>query len=217
MNRGARRLPLFERPADYTTFVRVLQEAIEQFSMRLLCWVVMPNHWHLVLWPREDDDLSVFMAWSTATHSRRWHLSHHTVGTGTIYQGRFKAIPVKDDRHFLTVCRYVERNPVRARLVRRVEEWEWSSASGLPHALQPDMHVWPVPRPPSWNEDMNAAEASEDLRRLRDAIRRGMPFGPDSWREQTAVDLGWRTGMRPSGRPRAISTVAKSEIYPDPD
>ena len=87
------------------------------------------------------------MAWATATYSRRWHLAHNTVGTGTIYQGRFKAIPVKDDRHFLTVCRYVERNPVRARLVSRVEDWEWSSASSVSRPSGPFLHEWPVPRP----------------------------------------------------------------------
>jgi putative transposase len=174
----------------------------------------MPNHWHLVLWPSQDDELSAFMAWLTVTHSRRWHLSHNAAGTGTIYQGRFKAIPVKDDRHFLTVCRYVERNPVRARLVRRVEEWAWSSASGLPNAWRLDMHEWPVPRPPGWNEESNAAESGAELERVREAIRRGRPFGPQGWREQTASDLAWRTGLRPPGRPRVPPRAAKSEIYP---
>jgi putative transposase len=202
MNRGARRLSLFERPADYTTFVQVLQEAVDRFSMRLLCWVVMPNHWHLVLWPKEDNDLSIFMAWSTGTHSRRWHLSNHSSGTGTLYQGRFKAIPVKDDGHFLTVCRYVEQNPVRARLVARPEDWEWSSASGLPHRWHVDTHDWPVPRPSRWSEDVNAVAADMELRRLREAIHRGIPFGPDPWRDRMVGQLGWRTGMRPPGRPR---------------
>jgi putative transposase len=169
--------------------------------MRLLCWVILSNHWHLVLWPQEDDDLSTFMAWMTATHSRRWHLAHGTVGTGTIYQGRYKAIPVKDDRHFLTVCRYVERNPVRAGLVSRVEDWEWSSASRVPRASGPFLHEWPVPRPAAWEDDVNVAETEPELRRLRDAMRRGTPFGPDSWPKQTAHHLDWRNGLRPRGRP----------------
>jgi putative transposase len=201
MNRGARRLTLFERPADYAVFVAVLREATDRFPMRLLCWVAMPNHFHLVLWPRADDELSTFMAWATATHSRRWHLAHNTVGTGTIYQGRFKAIPVKDDRHFLTVCRYVERNPVRARLVSRVEDWEWSSASRVSRPSGPFLHEWPVPRPAAWEDDVNVAETEPELRRLRDAIRRGTPFGPDSWPKQTAEHLDWRNGLRRPGRP----------------
>jgi putative transposase len=210
MNRGARRLALFDRPDDYTAFVDVLREATDRFPMRLLCWVVMPNHWHLVLWPREDGDLSVFMAWVTSTHSRRWHLTHNAVGTGTIYQGRFKAIPVKDDLHFLTVCRYVERNPVRARLVGRVEDWDWSSASCRAHQSGLRSDQWPVPRPPRWEDDTNAAETMPDLLRLREAIRRGIPFGPASWREQTANHLGWQTGLRPRGRPHRRLEVRKN-------
>jgi REP-associated tyrosine transposase len=202
MNCGARRLPLFDRPGDYRLFVDALREATDRFpGMRLLCWVVMSNHWHLVLWPREDGDLSAFMAWITSTHSRRWHLVHNTVGSGTIYQGRFKAIPVRDDVHFLTVCRYVERNPVRARLVRRVEDWDWSSASCQWHLSGPRLHPWPVRRPASWEEDANAEENLPDLLQLRDAISRSSPFGSESWREQTTSSLGWQTGLRPRGRP----------------
>jgi putative transposase len=210
MNRGARRLPLFDRPADYSAFVEVLQEATDRFPMRLLCYVVMPNHWHLVLWPRADRDLSVFMAWMTATHSRRWHLAHNAVGTGTIYQGRFKAIAVKDDGHFLTVSRYVERNPVRARLVARVEDWAWSSASRESASFAPRMHAWPIPRPTNWEELVNAAENKSDLKGMVDAIRRGTPFGPDSWREDMATRLGWRAGLRPRGCPPRTLTYCKN-------
>ena len=191
MNRGARRLTLFDGPADYSTFVEVLQEATDRFPMRLLCYAVMPNHWHLLLWPRADGDLPAFMEWTTVTHSRRWHLAHNAVGTGTIYQGRYKAIAVKDDGHFLTACRYVERNPVRARPVARVEDWEWSSASSLARSSAPRLHVWPVPRPTKWEEHVNATELPQDLERLRGAIRRGAPFGPDAWREDTANRIGW--------------------------
>lgn len=217
MNRAARRLTLFDGPTDYETFVEVLQQAGDRFPMRLLCWVAMPNHWHLVLWPREDEDLSVFMAWTTSTHSRRWHLSHNSVGTGTIYQGRFKAIPVKDDAHFLTVCRYVERNPVRARLVQRAEDWDWSSAARRRGLSQPRLHSWPVQRPTTWEEDMRTADAIADLVRLRSAIGRSVPFGPDSWREQIASDLRWHAGLRPRGRPAKEREIANIENYPDPN
>jgi len=217
MNRAARRLTLFDRPDDYTAFVEVLQQAAERFPMRLLCWVAMPNHWHLVLWPRQDEDLSVFMAWTTSTHSRRWHLSHHSVGTGTIYQGRFKAIPVKDDVHFLTVCRYVERNPVRARLVARATDWAWSSAACRHRLSGPRLHAWPVPQPATWEDDTSAADAVADLPRLRNAISRGIPFGPDPWREQIVTDLGWQTGLRRRGRPARAQGIAEIENYPDPN
>ena len=89
--------------------------------MRVLAWCVMSTHWHLVLWPREDGDLSEFMRWLTVTHTQRWHAAHRTAGTGPLYQGRFKSFPIQEDDHLLTVLRYVERNPLRANLVEEAD------------------------------------------------------------------------------------------------
>jgi putative transposase len=110
LNRAVARLPLFEKPADYAAFHRVLGETLDHFPMRVLAYTLMPNHWHFVLWPEHDDELSPFCRWLTHTHSMRWHAHYHTAGTGHIYQGRFKAFPIEADHHFYTVCRYVERN-----------------------------------------------------------------------------------------------------------
>lgn len=123
LNRRVGRLPLFEKPADYAAFEKVLQEAVERTRIRIAAYCLMSNHWHLLLWPRHDGELSDVLRWITVTHSQRWHAHRHTAGTGPIYQGRFKSFPVKTDEHFLTVARYVERNPLRARLVDRAEAW----------------------------------------------------------------------------------------------
>ena len=90
LNRANGRLPLFEKPGDYEAFEKVLGEAHERVAMRTLAYCVMPNHWHLVLWPRRDDDLSRFMAWVTLTHTQRWHAYRQSAGNGHVYQGRFK-------------------------------------------------------------------------------------------------------------------------------
>src|SRR5260370_19957288 len=82
----------------------------------------MPTHWHLVLWPAADGELTSFLRWLTLTHSIRWHKHYHSTGSGHVYQNRFKAFVVAEDEHLLSVLRYVERNPVRAGLVRRAEE-----------------------------------------------------------------------------------------------
>jgi putative transposase len=114
LNRAAGRRRIFENDADYAAFERVLHTAGERVPMRLLAYCVMPNHWHLVLWPRGDDDLSEYMRCLTVTHTQRWHLAHGTSGTGPLYQGRFKSFPVEADEHFYRVCRYVERNALPA-------------------------------------------------------------------------------------------------------
>jgi REP-associated tyrosine transposase len=195
MNRAARRLPLFESDSDYGAFLRVLSDAQDRIPLRLLCYVLMPNHWHLVVWPEKDDELPRFMAWLTSTHSRRWHLHRQSVGSGTIYQGRYKAIAVKDDLHFLVVCRYVERNPVKARLVARAGEWQWSSAATAGGPMRPTIADWPVPRPEPWNDYVDGDESPGEFAPLRKAIRSGTPYGPDGWREDTAERLGWPFGL----------------------
>ena len=129
LNRDAGRVTLFHAGGHYAAFERVLAEAAARFpGVGLLTYCVMPNHWHLVLWPRADGELSAFMNWLTLT--QRYHHAHHLVGHGAIYQGRFKSFPVQVagdvDLHFLALCRYVERNALRAGLVPRAEDWRWS-------------------------------------------------------------------------------------------
>jgi len=100
---------------------------MQRTPVRLLAYCLLSNHWHLLLWPRADGELSEFMRWLTLTHTQRWHANRHTSGTGPIYQGRFKSFPVQSDEHLLTVARYIERNPLRAGMVEHVEQWQWSS------------------------------------------------------------------------------------------
>ena len=125
LNRANARLPLFKKPADYSAFEQVLEEAFEREPLRILGYCLMPNHWHLVVWPTAgaDNQVSEFMRWLTVTHTQRWHAHRHSAGTGHLYQGRFKSFPIQGDEHLYTVLRYVERNPVRANLVAQAELW----------------------------------------------------------------------------------------------
>jgi putative transposase len=122
------RPPLFVKPADYAAFERLLGETQDEHPMPLLAYRVLPNPGrHVVLAPEHDGDLSCFVGWLTLTHTQRWHAHRHTAGSGHRYQGRFKSFAVEANDHFLTVCRYVERNALRAGLVSRAEEWRWGS------------------------------------------------------------------------------------------
>ena len=98
LNRAVGRMRVFSKAADYLAFQRVLLEAHERLPVRLLGYCLMPNHWHLVLWPRADGDLSRFMHRLTMTHTQRWRHHRGLVGLGPLYQGRFKSFPVADGR-----------------------------------------------------------------------------------------------------------------------
>ena len=162
----------------------------------------MPNHWHLVVWPVGDDDLSAAIQWLTLTHTARWHTAHKTVGTGPLYQGRFKSFPIESDEHFYTVCRYVERNPLRANLVERAEAWRFSSLWQW-HNDRTDAPLapWPLPRPAEWLERVNAVQTEAELAALRTCVTRGVPFGHPAWRRATALQLGLPATPGLRGRP----------------
>ena len=129
MNRPISRLPLFEKPANHLAVENILKEAHHQTAVRIAAYCLMPNHWHLLLWPRNDGELSDLMRWITVTHSQRWHAHRRSSGTGPVYQARFKSFPVQTDDHFITVARYIERKVLRAKLIDQGEEWRWSSLS----------------------------------------------------------------------------------------
>lgn len=199
INRGVRRARLFEQPEDYDAFLRALDEGRRRTGMRVLAYCVMPNHFHLVVWPRKRGQLPAFMAWFQGTHSKRWHRARGTTGTGPVYQGRYRAFPVQTDAHFLTVCRYVERNPVRAKLVARARDWRWSSFAERSRAGAARLTAeWPIPPPETWEASLDVAEP--DLMAVREALNRGISFGPDDWAE--AIDRRLAVhGRRRPGRP----------------
>lgn len=200
LNRGVRRLQLFDTAGDYRAFLDVFAEAQTRTPITCLAYCVMPNHFHLVLRPSVDGQLSAFMAWLTTTHSKRWHAWRRTAGIGHVYQGRFKAFPVFCDTHYLTLCRYVERNALRANLVSRAEHWPWSSLAqynGRPSSVVLD--EWPVARPPDWN-DLVQLDVHDETREIREALRRNAPYGPAGWRERMATQLGLGRTLAPIGR-----------------
>ena len=107
---------------DYR-FIKLLHEAGERIPMRLLAYCLLPNHFHLTLWPLADGDLSDYMMWLLTAHVRRHHQHYHS--SGHVWQGRFRAFPIQEDEHLLTVLRYIERNPVRAGLASSANDWKY--------------------------------------------------------------------------------------------
>jgi putative transposase len=206
VNRAAKRATLFEDRTDYAAFERVIAAAVARSRVSLFAYCVMPNHWHLLLSPHVDGDLSRFMHWLTTTHARRWQTVRGLDGQGAVYQGRFKAIPVCDDRHFLWVCRYVERNPLRAGLVRRAEEWPWSSlarreADGKASYLT----TWPVARPAGWTGHVNTPQTDAEVQAFRHAMRIGEPFGDEDWGRAVLNRMGVPP-RRKRGQPTLVSS-----------
>ena len=209
INRGNGRRQIFLKEGDYLAFLKALAHACIEIPMPVLAYCLMPNHFHLVIRPEHDGDLSRWMHWVQNTHVRRYHQHHHD--SGHIWQGRFKSFPIEEDNHLLTVLRYVERNPVRAGLVERAEQWNWSSArywktaEGRPGFLTGDG----VKRPKDWLGWVNQVATQNELESLRRSVNRGTPFGSEDWVKQTSTAMGLQSTLRPRGRPRKQEPPAK--------
>lgn len=127
VNRGNERRELFTADHDYRRFLRLVEDTQEWVPLRLLAYSLMPNHWHLVAWTTSARALSQFMHRLCGRHAAELRTRTATVGNGHVYQGRYRAFAVRSALHYFRVMRYVEANPLRAGLVSRAEDWEWSS------------------------------------------------------------------------------------------
>ncbi|HEX3602402.1 MAG TPA: transposase, partial [Lacipirellulaceae bacterium] len=207
LNRANARMKIFANDADFEAFEKVLSQAVERSETRLLTYCLMPNHWHLVVWPRKDGELSRFVGWLTLTHTQRWHAHRGSAGSGHVYQGRFKSFPIQEDEHLYAVARYVERNALRAKLVNRAERWRWSGLYRWLRGTADDKQLlatWPLPRQPNWVDHVNKPQTEGELRSLHHSLERGSPFGDASWSDKAVERLGLESTLRPRGRPTKV-------------
>jgi putative transposase len=202
LNRRVARLPIFQHDEDYAAFQRVVEDTLRIAPIRICAFCWLPNHWHFVLWPRCDGDLSEFMQRMGNMHTQRWERAKRKVGYGHLYQSRFKSFPIESDDHFYTVVRYVERNSLRANLVARAEDWRWGSlrrrAAGL---RDPLLAEWPLPEPADWCSQVSQPQTEAELEAIRRCMHRGCPYGGAAWTERTAEQLDLQSTCRPRGRP----------------
>ena len=211
LNRANGRLRLFRKKADFAAFDALVGEAFERVPLRIIGYTLMRNHWHFVVWPRhrQHQQVSDFFRWLTVTHSQRFHAHHGTSGMGHVYQGRFKSFPIADDEHLLAVLRYVERNPLRAKLVKQAEEWRWGSLYRRTQGTAEERAL--LAEPPlalgrSWCDHVNRPQSEAELAAIRRSIQRGQPYGGEKWTQKVTKQLGLEHTFRPRGRPKKVTS-----------
>ena len=188
--------------------MQVVAETWQKIPIPIFALSVLPDHWHFVVRPTTDTQLTEFFQRLTVTHTMRCHAHYATGGTGHLYQGRFKSFPIQADDHLLTVMRYVEHNPLQAKLVKRAEEWQYGSAwARLQKQSTPEWLTTPkkptLPR--QWRALVNKPQTEAEQAAVRKCITRGTPFGSDKWISNAAVRLSLESTTRPRGRPRKES------------
>ncbi|MDD2680194.1 MAG: transposase [Candidatus Omnitrophica bacterium] len=125
VQRGNNRIPIFLTSRDYFFFLEVLQEAKTKYPCLIYSYCLMTNHFHLLIEPREDNNVSLLIKLLGAKYVR--YINKNYKRSGTLWEGRFKSSLIDKELYFLTCLRYIEMNPVRAGIVNSPESYYWSS------------------------------------------------------------------------------------------
>jgi len=174
-NRGNDRRCVFLQAEDYQYFVDLLRSGLRRFAVDVFGYILMPTHFHLVISQREHGAVSAYLRWVTSISACNYRSETSSTGQGHVFQRRFWSEAVRDARHFLAVLRYVEANALRAALVERAEDWQWSS---LWERLRGDRKMLtpvPVPLPAEWLDLVNRPFDPQTLERIRRPTPRGRP------------------------------------------
>lgn len=200
LNRGNAQQNIFNNDSDYQAFIHLMAKAKKRHPIQILAFCLMPNHFHMCVTTAHADEISRFMQWLMTSHVRRVHTMRKT--SGHIWQGRFKSFPIQGDTHLLTVIRYLEANPIRAKLVDQAKHWPWSSflfrknPQKLAIVDRP-----PVPLPENWDAYVNSPIPSQELETIRLSIQRRSPLGDNHWIKEIALKFGLLSTINPRGRP----------------
>ena len=165
----------------------------------------MPNHWHLVLYPKYDGDMSEFMRWVTTTHVRQRRVLTKSIGDGHLYQGTYKSFPVEEDKHLHDLIRYVEQNPLRAKLTKKTEDWQWSSLHRRLRGNTEDKKILatlPTELPSNYLESVNTLLKKNTLTNIRHSIGKGTPYGSLGWVDEMVEKYNMESTVREPGRPK---------------
>ena len=205
--RGNRRQQVFFGDDDYRAYRALLAEGCRAAGVEVWGYCLMPNHVHLILVPSSRDGLRAALGEAHRRYTRRVNLREGW--RGYLWQGRFASV-VMDEAHLLAAARYVELNPVRARLTRRPEQWPWSSARA--HlAGQGDGLVAVAPlleRVPGWAEFLGHGLGEAEHKAIQAGERTGRPLGGAEFVADLERRLGRTLARRkPGPKPKAGAEV----------
>ena len=200
--RGNRRQKTFFSADDYQLYIELLAEAKQAAGVSIWAYCLMPNHVHIIAVPDEEDGLAGLFSDSHRRYSR--HINFREGWRGHLWQERFHSF-VMDQQHLMAAVRYVELNPVRARLCNNPQDWPWSSASAHLNnkddalvTVAPMLHLVS-----NWNDYLEIADSAASLNKIRQHSRSGRPAGNNRFIDQLEL-LSGRELHRKKPGPKAI-------------
>jgi len=187
--RGNRGQQVFFGDEDYTTYKSLLAEGCREAGVAVWAYCLMPGRVHLILRPSDEDGLRAALGEAHRRYTR--HVNSREGWSGYLWQGRFSSFPT-DGEHLLRCARYVETNPVRAKLVRQPREWRWSSArahlAGRDDGLVQVAPLLALAR--DWKNFLGESLAPDEIEEIHARERTGRPLGAPRFVARLEKKLG---------------------------
>lgn len=199
LQRGNRRQNVFFSEKDKEAYLKILQEQCQTYDVEIWAYCLMDNHVHLIVTPHSEKDLAKAIG---ETHKRYTRMINFREGwRGYLWEGRFKSF-ILDERYIYAAVRYVERNPVRAGLTKKAEDYSWSSAPD--HVSNKDngllSRFYLLDEIKDWSYYLSTSDSEEDLKLFRRHGQTGRPLGSSDFMNELARKL--RIDLTPKRRGR---------------
>jgi len=212
IHRGNNRQKIFFGEGDYRYFLSLIEEAKKKYRCRLYSYVLMPNHVHFILEsPQSSENLAKYIKLLAQKYSQYINKKHKR--TGTLWEGKFKSSPISMDHYLLACSRYIEMNPVRARIVKDPEDYIWSSCrykigqgTGValldPDPLYADLGKDDKERQRNYQKWFKESIPPQEWDTIRRAVNKAGVFGNSHFKEKMEKLLGRGLDVRDRGRPK---------------
>ncbi len=203
--RGNYRQKIFSDESDYKKYLSFLKDESNRYGLMILAYCLMPNHVHFVVIPEKEDSMGKVFKYAHMKYSQYYNKKRRM--QGHLFQGRFFS-SVMDESHTLACTRYVERNPVRAKMVDKPCLWDWSSARIHCGKDKNDelkvnkLFDYIDKNQNTWKEFIEAPDDSRAIKNIRETTRKWRPLGSYYFIEKLEVKLKRFLKLRPKGRPR---------------
>lgn len=206
INRGNRRETVFHDKYDYERFLKLLEESKQRYEINIYAYCLMPNHFHIVVYTNDAQSLSKALHWISSSYVRYYNKKYKI--SGHLWQGRYKSFIVQQDSYLLVLLKYVEANPKRANIVKRCEDFKYSSAYNRINKIDDNiLDIVPIELPNNWSNYINDKENKTDIDYIRNSIERQSPLGDELWQVNLAKKYGLESTLNPRGRPRKKNEI----------
>uniref|UniRef100_UPI0040486D3B transposase n=1 Tax=Rheinheimera sp. TaxID=1869214 RepID=UPI0040486D3B len=219
IQRGNNREARFYAEADYKAYLSFLKDAAAKYQVAIHAFVLMTNHVHLLLTPSDEQGVSRMMQAQGRKYVQHFNFTYGR--SGTLWEGRYKSTVVDADSYLLTVYRYIELNPVRAKMVAHAAEYPWSSYQGnalgkpiqllTPHALYNQLGNTVKERQLAYRGLFNGMMPERELTAIRDATNKTWVLGDAGFKAQIAAKTGRQPNPLGRGGDRKSAAFRKNQ------